>query len=123
MITLSSIDELNETKKALEQLKNEYPNLFKRLSDLVNLTRAFRFEYQYLGSLIIEEDSTEYAPKFVHESVHRLYKREVQKLKADVYFSFIKQIYNEFRRIGFSKISLLVLGMEPESLVGASSIK
>jgi hypothetical protein len=123
LITLSSIDELNETKKAVEQLKKEFPNLFKRLSDLVNLTRAFRFEYQYLGCLITEEDSTEYVPKFVHESVLRLYKRELQKLKADVDFPVVKQTYNEFRRIGFSKISLLVLGMNPESLVGASSIK
>ena len=123
MITLSSIDELKATKGAIEKLKKDYPDLFEKLLDVVNLTRAFQFKYHYMGCLIMDEDPGQYKPNFVYGSVLRLYKKELQKLKDDSDFQVLKQTFSEFRNTGYAKISLLVLGMTPESLVGASSIK
>jgi hypothetical protein len=123
MITLSSIDELRATKDALEKLKKDYPNLFEKLLDMVNLTRAFQFKYNYMGCLFMDEDPGQSTPNFVYGSVLRLYKKELQKLKDDHESQVLKQTFSEFRNTGYAKISLLVLGMSPESLVGASSIR
>ena len=123
MITLSSIDELKATKSALEKLKGDYPSLFEKLLDTVNLTRAIQFKYHYMGCLIMDEDPGQYKPNFVYGSVLRLYKKELQKLKDDSDFQVLKQTFSEFRNTGYAKISLLVLGMTPESLLGPSSIR
>lgn len=123
MITLSSIDELKATKEAIEKLKKDYPNLFEKLLEIVNLTRAFQFKYQYMGCLIMNEDPGQNAPNFVYGSVLRLYKKELQKLKDAQDSEVLKQIFSEFRNTGYAKISLLILGMKPESLVGSSSIR
>lgn len=123
MITLSSHDELKETKEALDTLKKSYPDLFEKLVDVVNLTRALQFKYQYMGCLIMDEDPSYYAPNFVQGSVLRLYKKEVQKLKEDLDCHVLKQTFNDFRETGYAKISQLILGTTPESLTGASIIQ
>ncbi|NHM33454.1 hypothetical protein [Neobacillus terrae] len=123
MITLSSIDELKATKEAIEKLKKDFPNLFEKLLDTVNLTRAFQFKYHYMGCLIMNENPGQDAPKFVYGSVLRLYKKEIQKLKDDQHFQVLKQIFSDFRNTGYAKISLLIMGTKPESLVGPSSIR
>ncbi|OIK16471.1 hypothetical protein BIV60_04140 [Bacillus sp. MUM 116] len=123
MITLSSIDELSEAKEVLETLRVEYPALFEKLLDMINLTRAFQFKYHYMGCLIMGENPGEHTPKFVYGSVLRLYKRELQKLLDDSDSQVLKQLFADFKNIGYSKLSLLVLGHAPESLVGSSSIQ
>ncbi|WP_191559758.1 hypothetical protein [Metabacillus idriensis] len=123
MITLSSINELNDTKVALEKLKKDYPDLFQKLLDMVFLTRAFQFKYHYLGCLIMNEDPGANTPKFANGSVLKVYKRELQKLKDDLDFPVLKQTFSEYKSTGYSKISQLVLGTAPESLVGATIIK
>jgi hypothetical protein len=123
MITLSSIDELKAANEALEEFQKDYPNLFKKLLDIVNLTRAFQFKYQYMGCLIMDEDPGQNTPNFVYGSVLRLYKKELQKLKDDQNSQVLKQTFSEIKNIGYAKICLLVSGMTPESLVGASSIR
>lgn len=123
MITLTSLDELKATSEALDNLKKDYPNLFDKLLDMVNLTRAFQFKYQYMGCLIMGEDPGENTPNYVYGSVLRLYKKELQKLKDDLDSEVLKQFLTKFKGTGFAKICQLVLGMTPESLVGASSIR
>lgn len=123
MITLSSIDELKNTKETLEKLKFEYPNLFEKLLYMVNLTRAFQFKYHFLGCLIMDEDPSQYTPKFVEDSVLKLYKKELKNLLNDPDFQELKRTFSENKNTGYSKISLLALDMKPESLLGSSSIK
>jgi hypothetical protein len=123
MITLSSIDELKTTKENLEKLKFEYPNLFEKLLYMVNLTRAFQFKYHFLGCLIMDEDPSQYTPKFVEDSVLKLYKKELKNLLNDPDFQELKRTFSENKNTGYSKISLLALDMKPESLLGSSSIK
>lgn len=123
MITLSSIEELKTAKDAIDQLKKDYPNLFEKLLEAVNLTRAFQFKYHYMGSLIMDEDPGEYTPNFVYGSVLRLYKKELQRVKDDPNSHVLKQFLSAFKSTGYAKISLLALGNSPESLLGASSIR
>jgi hypothetical protein len=123
MITLSSHDQLRATKGALENFQNSFPGLFEKLVDVVSLTRALQFKYQYMGCLLMDEDAGYHAPNFVQRSVLRLYKRELQSLKDDQNFKALKQILSDNKEIGYAKISQLVLGTAPESLLGASIIK
>ena len=93
MVTFTSLNELTESSQALEELKKDYPELFVKFLDVVNLTRAFQFKYHYLGALLLDKDPGEDKPNFVYGSVLRLYKREVQKLKDDADFQVLKQFF------------------------------
>ncbi|MFJ8246382.1 hypothetical protein [Peribacillus asahii] len=123
MVTLSSVDELQTTEEALEEIKDSYPELFKKLLHVVGLTRAFQFKYQYMGCLIMDEDASEFTPEFVMPSVISLYKEEIQKLKDDQNIHILQKTFADYETIGYAKISMLVLGQSPESLLGASYIK
>ncbi|MGG1675713.1 hypothetical protein ACIFOT_08165 [Neobacillus sp. NRS-1170] len=123
MITLSNIEELKAAKESIENLKKDYPNLFEKLFDVINLTRAFQFKYHYMGCLIMDENPGQYTPNFVYGSVLRLYKKELQRVKNDADSEVLKQYLAKFKSIGYAKISLLALGNAPESLLGASSIR
>jgi len=123
MVTLSSVDELQTTEEALEKIKDSYPELFKKLLHVVGLTRAFQFKYQYMGCLIMDEDASEFTPEFVMPSVISLYKEEIQKLKDDPNIHILQKTFVDYETIGYAKISMLVLGQSPESLLGASYIK
>ncbi|MFJ7510971.1 hypothetical protein ACIQW7_16075 [Peribacillus simplex] len=123
MITLSSVDELQATESALEKIKYSYPELFNKLFHVVALTRALQFKYQFMGTLIMDENPNEYTPEFVMPSVIGLYIEEVQKLKDDPNIQVLLQTFSQNKNIGYAKISMLVLGKSPESLLGASYIK
>ncbi|AOH53414.1 hypothetical protein ACQKGI_18750 [Peribacillus muralis] len=123
MITLSSFDELRATQAALMKIKYSYPELFNRLFHIVALTRALQFKYHFMGTILMDENHDEYTPEFVIPSVSNLYIEEVQKLKNDPDFQILLQIFSQSKNIGFAKISMLVLGKSPESLLGASTIK
>jgi hypothetical protein len=120
MVTFTSLTELETANKALENLKNDVPDLFAKFLDTVNLTRAFQFKYHYLVDLILNEDPGHDKPNFVYGSVLRLYKREVQKLKDDADFYILEKFFSEYKHIDSTKICLLALGMAPDSLVGTS---
>jgi hypothetical protein len=123
MVTFTSLNELTESSRALEELKKDYPDLFVKFLDVVNLTRAFQFKYHYLGALLLDKDPGEDKPNFVYGSVLRLYKREVQKLKDDADFQVLKQFFIQSQNKDCTKICLLALGATPDSLVGTSYFK
>lgn len=123
MVTLSSVDELQTAEKEVENIKNSYPELFKKILHVVGLTRAFQFKYQYMGCLIMDENPNDYAPEFVMPSVISLYKAEIQKLKDDPSIHILRKTFANYESIGYAKVSMLVLGQSPESLIGASYIK
>ncbi|WP_052712178.1 hypothetical protein [Domibacillus indicus] len=121
--TLCSIDELKEAKKAVDQLQASHPQLFDKMVHIAGLTRSLQLKYQYMGCLIMDEDSADCLPNIPYSSVLRLYKKEVQTLKNDEHIGALKKLFTTFKETGYAKISLLVLGRTPESLVGFSSIK
>jgi hypothetical protein len=123
MITLSNVDELQASEAALEKIKYSYPELFNKLLHVVALTRALQFKYQFMGTLIMDENHNQYTPEFVMPSIIELYIEEVQKLKDDPNIQVLLQTFSQSKNIGYAKISMLVLGKSPESLLGASCIK
>ncbi|YCI77750.1 hypothetical protein M1D47_03655 [Bacillus sp. R1-10] len=123
MITLSNVDELQASEAALEKIKYSYLELFNKLLHVVALTRALQFKYQFMGTLIMDENPNEYTPEFVMPSIIELYIEEVQKLKDDPNIQVLLQTFSQSKNIGYAKISMLVLGKSPESLLGASCIK
>jgi hypothetical protein len=123
MITLSSLEEIKATNEALGNLKQDFPNLFNKLLHVVNLTRALQFKYQFMGSLIMDENTDDHTPSFVYGSVLRLYKKELQKLIDDIDSPILKDILADNKHIGYAKIFQLVLGKSPESLIGSSPIQ
>lgn len=123
MVTLSSVDELQTAETELENIKDSYPELFKKLLHVVGLTRALQFRYQYMGCLIMDENPNEFAPEFVMPSVISLYKAEIQKLKDEPNIHILRRTFANYESMGFAKLSMLVLGQSPESLIGGSYIK
>ncbi|WP_050181788.1 hypothetical protein [Domibacillus robiginosus] len=121
--TLRSIDELKEAKKALADLQDSYPILCEKFVHVAGLTRSLQLKYQYMGCLIMDENSDDCLPNIPYSSVLRLYKREVKMLKNDEHIGALKELFQSFKETGYAKISLLALGRSPESLIGASSIK
>lgn len=118
MITFNCLTDLEQVCQALENLKKNYPNIHKKLVEMVYLTRALNFKFQYMGALLMDKDPSEFIPNSVHDSVLRLYNRELQALKDDSDFHELQQIISKFAQTGFTNISHLLLGTEPESLVG-----
>lgn len=122
MIAYTNIDELKGAERAIEKIRKEYPVLFEKLLDAIYLTRALQFKYHYMGCLLMDKDPGEYKPQFAYDSVLRVYKNEVQKLKDDQDFNILKQTISNISSSNFSKLCLLTLGKKPESLVGVSKI-
>lgn len=121
--TLCSIDELKEAKTALVDLQDSYPALCEKFVHVAGLTRSLQLKYQYMGCLIMDENSGDCIPNIPYSSVLRLYKKEVQTLKNDEHIDALKKLFRSFKDTGYAKISLLALGRSPESLIGASSVK
>ncbi|WP_102349136.1 hypothetical protein [Bacillus sp. Marseille-P3661] len=117
-ITVSYHNDLLIAKETMNQLKNSYPLTFEKLEHIVQLTRALHFKYQYMGCLIMDEEPGTACPNFVSDSVLNLYSSEIEKLKNDSHIHIIKQTLNKLNKVGYDNISLLVLGIEPESIVG-----
>jgi hypothetical protein len=122
MITLCSQNELREAQNAIKNLEQSYPELFEKLLDVINLTRAMQLTYQYMGCLIMNVDPGNSHPQFIYRSVIRLYKKEIQKLTEDKDIEVLRDTFNLFKNVGYARISQLALGKSPESLAGSSAI-
>lgn len=123
MITISSSEQLINAKRALDSCKIAHPLTFKNLIHIINLTRTLQFKYHYMGSLLLDEDSSQYFPSFVPESVLDLYQKEIQKFKDMPDSAEVLKLFADYQSIGYAKLSLLVLGKKPEALLGALVIK
>jgi hypothetical protein len=123
VVTFCSINELEAANDALKDLKKDNESLYQKLLEVVYLTRALNFKFHYMGALIMDEDADQYTPNSVHESVLRLYKKELRSLKRNSDFPALKQIFSKFKHTGYTNISCLILGLNPIKLVGASYSK
>lgn len=121
MIALASLDALNETHFACQQIKKHEPELFEELIHLISLTRQLQFRYRYMVHLLTGEDASLYTPKHARESVLELYHQEVSKLKTAKKGSILKQLFLSYKACGYDNICLLILGRSPEFLKGIHS--
>jgi len=123
MIMTSSFNELMQAKHAIEELKTEKPVVYKKFAHIIHLTYQLQFKFQYMGSLIMDEDSTKHCPKVQDDYVLNVYQTEIKKLKADDEVLNLKQLLAEYRQIGYAKLSDLVMGKNPEVLVGPAVVR
>ena len=56
-------------------------------------------------------------------TVISLYQAEIRKLKEDPNIHILQRTFASYESIGYAKVSMLVLGQSPDSLIGASYIK
>lgn len=123
MVTFCCINDLEEVSAALKTLEKDHPSLYQKLVDVVYLTRALNFKFQYLGALLLDLPPAEFTPHSVHDSVLRLYKNEVQALKQNDHFPELKAMISKYEHTSFTNISHLLLGINPQSLVGPTFSK
>ncbi|WP_243355217.1 hypothetical protein [Bacillus litorisediminis] len=123
MTTLCSHEDLIATQDALKNVEKSYPALFEQLFHIVNLTRSLQLRYQFMGCLLMDEDPGKNKPSYLHHSVLELYKNEIQKLKDNPDFPVIQKMFKSFKKVGYAKMCLLLLGTEPETLTGLTVIK
>lgn len=121
--TLASLNEINQAKEDLEQLKKDYPDLYDQLLHVVSLTRQLQIKYGYMGSLLMDEDIAQYKPEYVKESILSLYQSEVKKLTSHQDVAVIKDTMKKHRKVGDPKLFLLILGAKPEMLKGSTIFK
>src|SRR5699024_4755720 len=104
-------------------LKTEKPVVYKKYAHIIHLTYQLQFKYQYMGSLIMDEDSTKHCPKVQDDYVLHVYQTETIKLKADDEVVNLKQLMAEYKQLGYAKLSDLVMGKNPEILVGPAVVR
>ncbi|MFB4164128.1 hypothetical protein ACE1TI_09875 [Alteribacillus sp. JSM 102045] len=118
MLALSSIEDLYAVRKKINELNIHYPDVYKALRHVTNLTRQMQIKYQYLGCLLLEQDSSRYQTTHMEPSVQRLYLDEVMKLKNHEHFNQVRRLFLQFNEIGYENVCKLILGKSPETLKG-----
>lgn len=123
MIIASSYDELIDVQIAIDNLNTTKPSIYQKFINLVKLTRQFQYGYQYMGTLLMDEDSSEFHPISQNDYVLSVYHAEVEKLKRDNKFIELKQVLKMYKQVSYAKISKLALGENPKALVGPTIIR
>jgi hypothetical protein len=118
MLTTSSFSELMGVKQKLNELEAVKPAVYHQFVHTIHLTRQLQFKFQYMGSLIMDEAAESYAPKVRDSYVLDLYKDEIDKLKSFDAIAELKQLLAAYNTIGYGAICELVIGKNPEVLVG-----
>ncbi len=120
---LAGLNDIYKAQEDLENLKQNYPDLYEQLHHVVSLTRQLQIKYGYMGSLLRDEDLPKYQPQFVRDSILSLYQNEVKKLKRNPDFGKVKELIKDHAKVGDPKLFLLILGAKPELLQGSTIMK
>ena len=123
MLVAPCLNELVTTKKAIEKLNETKPTLFRKFMNIIQLTRQLQFGYQFMGTLLMDEDPSGYYPSFKDDYVLSVYKREIENLKKDTRFQDLQQLLASYKKISYSNICKLALGINPKVLVGPTLIR
>ncbi|WP_079527794.1 hypothetical protein [Halobacillus hunanensis] len=118
-LAVAGLNDICKAKDDLEAIKQQHGELYEQVLHVVSLTRQLQLNYGYMSSLLMDEELPEYKPQFVRESVLRLYHCEVQSLKEFSDIHVVKDLMKKHRKIGDSRIFLLILGAKPERLHGS----
>lgn len=118
MIAEPCYQELIHAKRAIDYLHSTKPALYNKFFNLIQLTRQLQYGYQYMGALIMDEESTKCCPTAQDDYVLSIYLKEIEKVKADNKFEELKSVLASYKKITYTNISKLVLGDNPSSLVG-----
>ncbi|WP_413303701.1 hypothetical protein AA0X95_26625 [Bacillus sp. 1P10SD] len=123
MVIASSYNELKNALTAIENLNAKKPSIYQKFIRIIKLTRQFQYGYQYMGSLLMDEDTSESHPKSQDEYVLSVYHREIEQIKSDNKFSDLKQLLKAYKQVSYGNISKLALGENPRALVGPTIVR
>ena len=123
MLTTTSFSELVHAKKEINALKVKKPTVFKQFVHIIHLTRQMQFKFQYMGSLIMDEDPSAFRPIIKDDYVLTVYQQEIAKLKSNSKATALKQLLADHQSMGYATLSDLVLGVSPEVLVGPAVVR
>jgi hypothetical protein len=123
MVIASSYDELKNVQNAIENLNKTKPSIYRKFVNIIKLTRQFQYGYQYMGSLIMDEDPSKFHPASQDDYVLSIYHMEIEKLKTDNKFLELKQLLKTYKQVSYVNISKLALGENPKALVGPTLIR
>ena len=118
MVTESNYNQLENAKVAIEKLHLTKPDIYKKFINIIRLTRQLHCGYQYMGTVIMDEDPSDFYPRSLDDYVMSVYQREIEKLKTDERFTELKQVLNNYKQVSYVNISKLALGENPKELVG-----
>jgi hypothetical protein len=122
MVTASNYTQLKNAQIAIEKLQVTKPSIYKKFINIVKLTRQLHCGYQYMGSVIMDEDPSNFYPGSMDDYVLSVYQQEIKKLKTDDKFLELKHLLNKYKQISYANISKLALGENPQALVGPTLI-
>jgi hypothetical protein len=123
MLTTSSYNQLKNAQIAIEKLNVTKPSIYRKFINIIKLTRQLQFGYQYMGSLIMDEDPVKFNPMFQDDYVLSVYFREIENLKTDKKFLDLKQLLKTYKQLSYANISKLALGENPTALVGPTLVR
>jgi hypothetical protein len=123
MLTTSSYNQLKNAQIAIEKLNVTKPSIYRKFINIIKLTRQLQFGYQYMGSLIMDEDQVKFNPMFQDDYVLSVYFREIENLKTDKKFLDLKQLLKTYKQLSYANISKLALGENPTALVGPTLVR
>lgn len=123
MLTTSSYNELKNAQIAIEELNAKKPSIFRKFINIIKLTRQLQFGYQYMGSLIMDEDPDKFNPMSQDDYILSVYYREIENLKTDKKFLDLKELLKTYKQLSYANISKLALGENPVELVGPTLVR
>jgi hypothetical protein len=123
MLTTSSYNQLKNAQIAIEKLNVTKPSIYRKFINIIKLTRQLQFGYQYMGSLIMDEDQVKFNTMFQDDYVLSVYFREIENLKTDKKFLDLKQLLKTYKQLSYANISKLALGENPTALVGPTLVR
>ena len=118
MVISNNLHELKHAQEAMEDFQATKPSIFQKFINMIQLTRQFQYGYQFMGSLIMDEDPIKYHPMSQDEYVLSVYLGEIERLKKDDQFLELKQLLRQYKNLSYFNISKLALGESPKALVG-----
>lgn len=123
MVISTNLFELKHAQEAMEELQATKPSIFQKFMNIIQLTRQFQYGYQFMGSLIMDEDPIKYHPMSQDDYVLSVYLGEIEKLKKADQFAELKQLLRQYQNLSYFIISKLALGESPKALVGPTVVR
>jgi hypothetical protein len=122
MLVTANYNELKDAKIAIENLCATKPSIYQKFLNIVELTRRLNYGYEYMGALIMDENSSQFKPIAQDDYVLSVYHQEIEELKKDQKFQELKQLLKEYQQVSYANISKLALGRNPKELSGPTVI-
>ena len=122
MLVSANYDDLKDAKNAMDNLSATKPSIYQQFLNIIELTRQLNFGYEYMGALIMDEDSSQFKPTAQDNYVLSIYHQEIEKIKKDEKFNEIKQLLKEYQQVSYANISKLALGRNPKELTGPTVV-